>query len=101
MKRTSKSQRLLKRMGAIERMERGKICRMAGRAHHNHQTWQNGRNVVRYVPEAELASAQEAINGYRRFKKLAEEYADEIIRQTRAERDQNRAGATAARKKRK
>ena len=70
-------------------MERGKICPMAGRPHYNHQTWQDGRNVVRYVPAEEVASLQEAIDGYNLFGKLAEEYADEIIRRTRQERAKN------------
>ena len=73
-------------MATIERMERGKLCPMGGRPHFNHQTWQNGRNVVRYVPAAEVASLQEAIEGYNLFRKLAEEYADEIIHRTREER---------------
>ena len=72
-------------MAAIERMERGKISKMAGRPHYNHQTWHDGRNVVRYVPADEVASLQEAIDGYTLFRKLAEEYAEEIIRRTRHE----------------
>lgn len=68
----------------IERMERGKICQMGARPHYNHQTWQDGRNVVRYVPVEEVASLQQAIDGYNLFVKLAEEYADEIILYTRA-----------------
>ena len=75
---------LLKRMAGIERMERGKICKMAGREHYNHQTWQGGRNVVRYVAVQRVASLQEAIDGYTLFVKLAEQYADQIIRCTRA-----------------
>lgn len=86
MKNTRKTQRLLERMARIERMERGTICRMSGRDHYNHQTWQAGRNVVRYVPANEVASLQEAIDGYALFRKLAETYADEIIRRTRQER---------------
>jgi len=77
-------------MAEIERMERGKICPMAGRPHYNHQTWQDGRNVVRYVPAQEVALVQQAIDGYNRFRKLAEEYADEIIRRTREERAKNK-----------
>ena len=73
-------------MATIERMERGKLCPMGGRPHFNHQTWQNGRNVVHYVPADQLASLQEAIEGYNLFRKLAEEYADEIIHRTREER---------------
>ena len=90
MKQTRKIQRLLERMAAIERMERGKVCPMAGRPHYNHQTWQDGRNVVRYVPAEEVASLQQAIDGYNRFRQLAEEYADEIIRRTREEHAKNK-----------
>jgi hypothetical protein len=86
MKYSSKSQKLLERMARIERMERGKICAMTGRPHYNHQTWQDGRNVVRYVPAEEVASLQEAIDGYNLYTKLVEQYADEIIRQTRRDR---------------
>ena len=76
---------LLTRMARIGRMERGKVCKMAGREHYNHQTWRSGRNAVRYVPVERVASLQEAIAGYKLFTKLAEQYADEIIRRTRAE----------------
>ena len=72
-------------MASIERMERGKICAMAGRSYYNHQTWQDGKNVVRYVRPEEVAALQEAIEGYNQFRRLAEEYADEIIRLTRLE----------------
>jgi hypothetical protein len=74
---------LIARMSRIERMERGKICRMSARAHYNHQTWQDGRNVVRYVPADQVAVLQEAIDGYRLFMQLAQQYADEIIERTR------------------
>ena len=90
VKQTRKIQRLLERMAAIERMERGKVCPMAGRPHYNHQTWQDGRNVVRYVPAEEVASLQQAIDGYNRFRQLAEEYAGEIIRRTREEHAKNK-----------
>ena len=86
MKHTKKMQRLLERMADIERMERGKLCRMGGESHYNHQTWQNGRNVVRYVPAREKEFLHEAIEGYKAFMKLAEQYADEVIVQTRRER---------------
>lgn len=90
MKPTRKMQRLLERMAAIERMERGKICPMVGRPHYNHQTWQDGRNIVCYVPEDERAALQQAIDGYNLFRTLVDEYVDEIIRRTRLERAQNR-----------
>ena len=85
MKSTTSLRRILERMARIERMERGKVCKMAGREHYNHQTWRNGRNVVRYVKADQAASLREAIAGYRRFAQLAEAYADEVIRRTRAQ----------------
>lgn len=87
MKQTKKMKRLLARMAQVARMERGKLCRMAGRPHFNHQTWQDGRNVVRYVPSEEIHFLQDAIDGYRQFVALAKQYADEVIDQTRRERD--------------
>lgn len=77
---------LLERMSRIERMERGTLCRLTGRPHYNHQTWQDGHNVVRYVPTAHMAALQEAIDGYRLFMELARQYTDEIIQRTRSER---------------
>jgi hypothetical protein len=76
---------LLERMSRIDGMERGTLCRMRGRPHYNHQTWRNGRNVVRYVPRDQVARLREAIAGYRRFMALAEQYAEQIIRRTRRE----------------
>jgi hypothetical protein len=87
MKQTKKMKRLLEHMAQIARMERGKLCRMGSRPHYNHQTWQGGRNVVRYVPAGETDFVREAIAGYQQFIQLAEQYADEVIRQTRRERD--------------
>ncbi len=89
MKPTKKMQRLLKQMAQIGRMERGKLCQMSGRPHYNHQTWENGRNVVRYVPAGEVAFVQDAIDGYARFTQLSQRYADEVIEYTRRERARN------------
>lgn len=76
---------LLERMNRIRHMERGTLCRMSGRPHYNHQTWQNGRNVVRYVPAHQVAALQQAIDGYGLFMELAGQYADEVIMRTRKE----------------
>ena len=83
MKHSKKAQELLTRMGAIERMERGKLCRMKGRDYYNLQAWHNGRNEVRYIREEEREAVQEAVDGYQLFQKLAQAYADEVIKQTR------------------
>ncbi len=104
MKNTVKMQRLLERMAGIARMERGKLCPMGARPHYNHQTWQNGKNVVRYVPAGEADFLQEAIDGYHAFMKMAEQYADEVIAKTRRERETvfskpSRKGKTAKTRK--
>jgi hypothetical protein len=77
---------ILQEIAGIRRMERGTLCRMregASGPYYNHQTWEKGRNVVRYVPRDRAPTLQTAIDGYRRFLKLVETYADLIIRQTR------------------
>jgi hypothetical protein len=92
MKTTRKTAGLLAAMGRIRRMERGKLCRMKGREHFNHQEWIGGRNVVRYVPRAEVEDLQKAIDGYARFMDLVRQYVDETVRITRSERQ--RAAST-------
>ena len=86
-------------MAAIQAMERGTLCRMAGRPHYNHQTWRDGRNVSRYVPRDEVASLRKALAGYRRFMELAQQYADLIIARTRDERARARAAQGASTRK--
>lgn len=90
MKNTKKMKRLLERMATIERMERGKLCQMTGKQSYNHQTWQDRRNVVRYVPKAEVEELKKDIAGYQLFSKLAEQYADEVIRVSRREREKKK-----------
>jgi len=82
---------LLQRITRIGQMERGKLCPMRGGAYYNHQTWEQGRNVVRYVPRDQVASLQRAIAGYQLFLKLTQAYADAIIRQTRQDQPGNPA----------
>lgn len=72
-------------MSQIERMERGTISQMKGREHFNHQTWQDGRNQVRYIPRHEVSDLQAAIDGHARFMALANQYVDEVVRLTRTE----------------
>ena len=89
MKTTKKEQKLLAQMTEIREMERGKVCRMKGRDHFNHQAWQVGRNVVRYVHPDDVPELQKAIDGYARFMDLVRQYADEIILRSRRKREKN------------
>ena len=81
MKSTRES--LLRRMRTIERMERGKLCPMRGGRYYNLQSWEDGRNVVRYVPASDAKSVAEAVDGYKTFMELAKRYADLVIQDTR------------------
>jgi hypothetical protein len=53
-------------------------------AHYNHQTWEKGRNVVRYVPREQISHLQNAISGYQKYTKLTNAYADAVIQRTRS-----------------
>lgn len=74
---------ILEQMAAIERMERGKLCAMRDGRHYNLQSWEGGRNVVRYVPTAQAASVKKDVAQYKRFMELAKRYADLVIQETR------------------
>jgi hypothetical protein len=86
-------QALLKEIAAIRAMERGTLCRLRSGPYFNHQTWQDGRNRVRYVPHSELAALRIAIAGYRRFLTLTRQYADRMIQRSRVERASPSASA--------
>jgi hypothetical protein len=99
MKTTTKARRLLAQIAQIQDMERGTLCRMSGRNHYNHQTWTEGRNVVRYVAREDVAQLQQAIAGFAQFTQLTRQYADEIIRLSRIQRSQRAASRVKNQKK--
>ena len=79
---------ILKQIAQIRRMERGKLCLMRqgpSGPSYSHQTWEKGRNVVRYVPRDRVPVLQTAIDGYQQYLKLTQAYADLIIARTRQE----------------
>jgi len=83
MKAKPEPETILKQIAGIQEMERGKLCRMRTGTHYNHQTWEKGRNVVRYVPRERVAILQKAIAGYSQYITLTKAYADAVIRKTR------------------
>lgn len=70
-------------MVAIERMERGKLCPMRNGRYYNLQSWEQGRNVVRYVRADEVEDLKKAIEGYTQFMNLAKSYANLVVQETR------------------
>lgn len=80
---------ILQDIAKIQHMDRGSVSviRQGPEGpYHNHQCYENGRNVSRYVPGEQVADLKEAIEGYRRFQQLVEQYVQLMVEKTRAER---------------
>src|SRR6185503_19200736 len=82
-------QSILQDIAQIQRLDRGTISVIRQGpegAYYNHQCYEDGRNVSRYVPGEQVGDLQEAIEGYRRFQQLVEQYVQLMVERTRAER---------------
>lgn len=78
---------ILQQIANIPSMERGKLSVMkesSSGPFYKIQAKENGKNVTRYVPREQVPAVQEAIKGYQEFQKLTDQYAHEVIAQTRA-----------------
>lgn len=91
MNKDTRLANLLRRIGAIRRMERGSLSentRSSSRGRYvfySHNTWENGKSVTRYVPREKLEEMQSLIDAHREFERLVKQYEDLIVRRTRAE----------------
>jgi len=80
---------LLHQIAQLQHLERGKLCILRqgpNGPYYNHQTWEKGKNVSRYVPQDQVALLREAIAGYQQFQTLVEQYVQLMVQQSRAER---------------
>jgi len=85
----STPQSILQDIGQIQRLDRGTVSVMRQGPegpYYNHQCYEGGGNVSRYVPAEQVADLKEAIDGYHRFQELVKQYADLMVEKTRAER---------------
>jgi len=89
MKTPITPQSVLQNLAQIQRLDRGSISVIrqgpAG-PYYNHQCYENGRNVTRYVPAEQVAELQAAIADYQRFQQLIEQYVELLVEKTRTER---------------
>ena len=79
---------LLSQISQIKHMERGKLSAMGqgpDGPYFKLQAWEDGKNNSRYVPHEQVEMVQKAIAGFQRYKELTEQYAQQVIEQTRAE----------------
>jgi hypothetical protein len=77
---------ILQQIADIPTMERGKLSiikESAAGPFYKLQARENGRNVTRYIPREQAAAVQEAVEGYQRFAVLTEDYARQVITNTR------------------
>jgi hypothetical protein len=82
------SARWFDKIAQIQRMERGKLTVMSEGPegpHYKLQSWENGKNRSRYVARDQAPAVAQAIEGYRHFQELTEQYAQAVIDHTRAE----------------
>ena len=81
-------QSLIEEILQIQRMEHGSLSiirRGPNGPYYNLNSWENGKNCCRYLPPDKVPAVQQAIAGYQQYQQLTEQYAQQIIEQTRAE----------------
>jgi len=82
-------QSLLNDIAQIQRLDRGtvSVLRQGPQGpYYNHQCYEKGRNVSRYVPPEQVPDLQAAIDGYRQVQELMAQYVQLMVEKTRAER---------------
>ena len=81
-------QSLLEQILPIQRMEHGSlsIIRQGPNGpYYSLNSWENGKNCCRYLSQDKVPEVQQAIAGYQQYQQLTEQYAQQIIEQTRAQ----------------
>jgi hypothetical protein len=88
MNTTLTPQSLLEQILQIQRMEHGSLS-VIGQGpngpYYSLNSWEQGKNQCRYVPADKLPEVQEAIEGYAQYQQLTQQYARQIVEQTRAQ----------------
>lgn len=72
----------------IQRMEHGSlsIIRQGPNGpYYSLNSWENGKNRCRYLPQDKVPEVQQAIEAYHQYQQLTEQYAQQVIEQTRAQ----------------
>jgi len=94
MKSEQRRQEILQEINTITRMERGKLCAQSrgpvSAPFYKLQCWHKGKNHTRYVPAQEVTLVKEALAGHDRFQRLAQEFVELTVAQTRASDAQER-----------
>jgi len=82
---------ILRQIAQIQRMEPGKLCVLRqgpNGPYYNLQCREKGKTLSRYVPGEQVQMVAEHTANYQKFHLLVSQYAQLIIQQTRAERNE-------------
>jgi hypothetical protein len=80
---------LLRDLAQIQRLDRGSVSVLRqgpNGPYYNHQCYEDGRNVSRYVPAEQVEELKAAIADHQRFQQLVQQYVQLLVERTRAER---------------
>ncbi len=89
MKPSPTPESLLQQIARFQRLDRGTLSVLRQGPHgpyYNHQCYEAGKNVTRYVPADQVAQLQRDLEAYRQFQGLVAQYVDLLVQQTRAAR---------------
>lgn len=81
-------EKLLEQILHIRRMEHGSLCIIRqgpNGPYYNLNSWENGTNQCRYVPQGKVPEVRQAIEGYQKFQQFTQQYAQQVVEQTRSE----------------
>ena len=81
-------QALLEQILNIRHMEHGSLSVIGhgpNGPYYNLNSWEDGTNQCRYVPQDKVPEVQQAIQGYQQYQQLTQEYGKQIVEQTRAQ----------------
>ena len=81
-------QSLIEQILPIQHMEHGSLSIIRqgpSGPYYSLNSWEKGKNRCRYLPQDKVPEVQQAIEGYRKYQQLTEQYAQQIIEQTRAQ----------------
>jgi hypothetical protein len=82
-------QAILRELAQIQSLDRGSlhvIRQGPSGPYYNHQCYEDGKKVTRYVPAEQVPDLKTALANYQRFQELVQQYAQLLVDQTRADR---------------
>jgi hypothetical protein len=80
---------VLRDLAQIQCLDRGTVSVIRqgpSGPYYNHQCYENGRNVSRYVSAEQVEELKAAIADYQRFQQLVQQYVELLVQKTRAQR---------------